>query len=337
MQKFFAALVGLLLLTSSGRAQTAPVADSTRPKTYTYTEKMPVFPVLAPGDSAVPSNQRFLQFLQDSLRVLPQLARDGIRGRASFSFTINAQGRTENIKLVKGLRADADAEVLRSAHRLDRIQWQPGTQNGRPVSVSFTVPISFNINSKRSDQPLGDSLDTGPYQRQMAFPLSSWDSKRFQAPKGKGMIYGSCLQRLGGTSSFGSGEYVRLVNLTTHKSVSFSVKPPMKSRRENAFFYALPAGRYALHLYVYPDKIWGGFHMYFENLRKPIAPSSTEPLRQTRYQFTVENDKVHYVGTWNLANENQPEFLDEKFQLDPAIQAYFPQFNFKEAVMSLPH
>ena len=90
MQKFFAALVGLLLLTLPSRAQTAPVADSTRPKTYTYTEKMPVFPVLAPGDSAVPSNQRFLQFLQDSLRVLPQLARDGIRGRASFSFTINA-------------------------------------------------------------------------------------------------------------------------------------------------------------------------------------------------------------------------------------------------------
>ena len=77
------------------------------------------------------------------------------------------------------------------------------------------------------------------------------------------MIYGSCLQRLGSTSSFGSGEYVRLVNLTTHKSVSFSVKPPMKSRRDNAFSYALPAGRYALHLYVYPDKIWGGLPHVF--------------------------------------------------------------------------
>ena len=90
---------------------------------------------------------------------------------------------------------------------------------------------------------------------------------------------------------------MRLVNLTTRKSVSFSVKPPMKSRRENAFFYALPAGRYALHLYVYPNKIWGGFHMYFENLRKPVAPSSTEPLCHTRYQFTVANGKVHHVGT----------------------------------------
>ena len=337
MQKFFAALVGLLLLTLPSRAQTAPAADSIQPKTYTYIEKMPVFPVLAPGDSAVPSNQRFMRFLNADVHFPPRALRDRISGRVFFSFAVNAQGRVQDIKLMKGLRDDVDAEVLRNAHRLDVIQWEPGTQNGRPVTVSFTVPISFNINGKRSDQPLGDSLDTGPYQRQMAFPLSSWDSKRFQAPKGKGMIYGSCLQRLGGTSSFGSGEYVRLVNLTTHKSVSFSVKPPMKSRRENAFFYALPAGRYALHLYVYPDKIWGGLHMYFENLRKPVAPSSTEPLRHTRYQFTVANGKVHYVGTWNLANENQPEFLDEKYQLDPAIQAYFPQFNFKEAVMSLPH
>lgn len=338
MHRFSTGLLGVLLafLTSRTLAQSRAPADTAGRKPYTYTEKLPVFPVLAPADSAVPTNQRFIRFLEADLHFPPRALRDGVSGKVYFSFGINAQGRAQGIKIVRGLRADVDAEVLRNAHRLDAIQWEPGTQNGRPVTVLMTVPLSFNIKGQTPDQPLGDSLDTGPYQRQLAFPLAGWDSQRWPAPKGKGLIYGSCLQRLGGASSLGAGEYVRLVNLTTHKSVSFIVKPIMKSRRENAFFYALPAGRYALHLYAYPDKIWGPYRMHFENLRKPATPSPTAPLRRTRYQFTVENGKVHYVGTWNLTNENEPAFLDEKYLIDPAIQAAFPQFNFKEAAVSLP-
>ncbi|GAA3970353.1 energy transducer TonB [Hymenobacter antarcticus] len=317
-------------------AQTPTPPDTAAPKHYTYTEKMPVFPVLAPGDSAFSPNQRFIRFINADVHYPSKALRDGVTGRVYFSFSVNAQGRVQDIKVVKGVRADIDAEVLRNAHRLDAIQWEPGTQNGRPVTVSFTAPMNFSINNGRAGQAPGDSLDTAPFQHRMAFALPAWDSKRWPVPKGKGMIYGSCLQRFAGTGSLGSGGFVQLVNLTTRKLISFSVKPPMKSRRENSFFYALPAGRYALHVYAYPDKVWGPYRMYFENLRKPVAPAPNEPLSETRYQFTVESGKVHYVGTWNLANENKPEFMDEKYQIDPAIQAYFPQFNFKEAVMSLP-
>ena len=118
----------------------------------------------------------FIRFVQDSLRPLPALVRDGVAGRVSFSFTVNAQGRTENIKLVQTLRADAD--VLRNAHRLDPIQWQPGTQNGRPVSVSFTLPISFN---RPSQSALTDSLD-GPASRKGALPLRTWGTDRRTFP-----------------------------------------------------------------------------------------------------------------------------------------------------------
>ncbi len=327
----------LLLLSRVGYGQiTALPSDSARLPKYTYVEKMPVFPGGKPGETGAEARGRFIRFVQDSLRVLPALARDGVAGRVSFSFTVNAQGRTENIRLVQKLRADADAEVLRNAHRLDRVQWEPGTQNGRPVSVSFTLPISFNIASKQPQEIVGDSLDTGRYDRKLAPARPSWESKRWPVPKGQGMIYGSCLQRRGDANSLGTGEYVRLVNLTTHKLVSIGVKPPMKSQRENGFFYALPAGRYALHIYAYPDNIWGPYGMHFESLRKLMVPSPTEPLRHTRYQFVVESGKVHYVGTWNLANENQPAFLNEKFLIDPVLQATFPQFDFKEAVMSLP-
>ena len=332
MQKFFAALVGLLLLTLPSRAQTAPVADSTRPKTYTYTEKMPVFPVLAPGDSAVPSNQRFLQFLRDSLRVLPQLARDGVRGRASFSFTINAQGRTENIKLVKGLRADADAEVLRSAHRLDRIQWQPGTQNGRPVSVSFTVPISFNLPAKPA---LPDSLQTSAYNTGTV-PVQAWGTNWRIFPSNQGVVYGSCIQRLGFESS-SFRQYVRLANLTTGKPVVIEVKPARHSRKQNAFCFALPPGQYALYKYEFTASKWYGGQLHEENLRKAPSPKAADGrLSATRYLFTVAAGQLHYLGTWNLEQENAPVFLNEKAQLDAQLLPLFKNISFDAAMVALP-
>ena len=94
----------LSLLTDGVQAQTAaPATDTTRPKHYTYSERMPVFPVLAPGDNAVPSNQRFMRFLNADVHFPARALRDGISGRVYFSFAVNAQGRVQDIKLVKGL------------------------------------------------------------------------------------------------------------------------------------------------------------------------------------------------------------------------------------------
>lgn len=154
MPHFFTSLLLWLLLAISSRvlAQTLPLPDSTRAKTYTYIEKMPVFPVLAPGDSSVPSNQRFMRFLNADVHFPARALHDGVSGKVHFSFEVNGQGRAQNIKMVKGLRDDVDAEVLRNAHRIDAIQWQPGTQNGRPVTVSFTVPMSFNIDTKQPQE-----------------------------------------------------------------------------------------------------------------------------------------------------------------------------------------
>ena len=94
----------LSLLTGSAQAQTAaPATDTTRLKHDTYSERMPVFPVLAPGDNAVPSNQRFMRFLNADVHFPARALRDGISGRVYFSFAVNAQGRVQDIKLVKGL------------------------------------------------------------------------------------------------------------------------------------------------------------------------------------------------------------------------------------------
>ncbi|MBF9237849.1 energy transducer TonB [Hymenobacter sp. BT683] len=296
---------------------------------------MPIFPGGKPGESFQEASQRFIHFLTDSLTFPPKAIRDGVQGKVLFSFKVNAQGRTSDIKLVQGLRADVDAAVLQNAHRMDRIQWVPGMQNHKPVSVAYTVPISFNVHTNGRETLAGDSLDRGPYQK-LVLPLMEWNSDRRQIPAGKGLIYGSCIQRLGGNSSLGLGEYVRLVNVSTGKAFRIMVKPAMKSRRENAFCYALPAGRYALFIYEFPDAKWGPYQLHLENIRKSTPAQDASSLQATRFQFVVEAGKLHYVGTWNLANENQPVFLDEKTILDTRIQASYESVKFGEAKLAVP-
>ena len=261
---------------------------------------------------------------------------DGVWGRASFSFSVDAQGRSVDIKVVKGLRDDVDAAILRNAHRLDAIQWQPGTQDGRPVKVSFTIPLSFNMpsNAKQPNRAVGDSLDVAASNKG-GLPLPAWGPDHRIFPRERGVVYGSCIQRLG-LESGGFGQSVRLVNLSTGKPVVIEVKPPFRSRKQNAFCYALPPGRYALHKYVYTASKWYGGEIHEENVRKAAGSVADGRLNATRYLFTVEPGKLHYLGTWNLEQENAPVFHNRKAQIDAQLTPIFKYLNFTDALVAVP-
>ncbi len=329
-------LLCFLLLSGWGHGQALPAADTVGKNTYTYTETMPVFPGRSPADSTRSWNQRIGNFLEDSLRTIPKVLRNGVTGKVFFAFTVDVQGRTTDIHLVKGLRADLDAVVLRNAQRLKQVQWRPGTQNGRPVRVSFTVPVSFNAGSQAPAVPgqlWADSLDGPAFRQNRGLPLNSWGSDRRILPPDRSIIYGSCIQRLG-FSSGGFGQYVRLENLSTGKGVSFEVKPPMRTRPQNAFCYVLLPGRYALHTYFFTVSKWYGGEQHQEELRK--ANLVGQALRATRYVFTVAPGQVYYVGSWDLHQENQPVFRNEKAALDAQLAPIFTHLDFSQSAVALP-
>lgn len=318
-----------LVLRLAGQAygQAAPMADTIRPKHYTYTETMPVFPAQEQSDSARTPMQRVMHYLNKDLHFPLQALRDGVQGKVFFSFVVDAGGRASHIKLVQDLREDVDAEVLRVAHRLDSIRWRPATQNGRPVQVAFTVPITFSVQSgpARAGGPGADSLDLPRFHR-VRMPVSMW-SLRHPVPAKQGIIYGSCVPRPSGGSG-GRGQYVRVVNLTTGEVFRLPVKPAFHLQREDAFYYALPSGRYALSEYEYDQPA--------ERLARPLAvPGAT--VAATRYVFQVEAGQLHYVGTWNLAKANEPLFLDEKATLDAVLQPQSKALHFEDARRAIPH
>ena len=105
-------------------------------KVYTYVEQMPTLPG-GGGNSAI------VAAIQKASKYPPLALRNQVEGRIFVSFTVNAQGDVSDVKVVKGLGSGLDEETIRAVKTLPK--FIPGKQNGRAVSVSFTVPITFKI------------------------------------------------------------------------------------------------------------------------------------------------------------------------------------------------
>ena len=109
-------------------ADNKPVNES---KLYTYVEQMPMLPNGGGNAAIVESIQRSI--------VYPVGV--SASGRVFVSFTVNQAGGVQDIKVVKSLAPAFDQAVVAAVEKLPN--FIPGKQGGKPVNVSFTVPIMF--------------------------------------------------------------------------------------------------------------------------------------------------------------------------------------------------
>jgi len=71
-------------------------------------------------------------------------AEKGAEGRALVQFCILPDGSIGEVELLRGIDPDLDAELLRVVESCD-VKWAPGTQDGKPVKVAFTLPVVFRL------------------------------------------------------------------------------------------------------------------------------------------------------------------------------------------------
>ena len=73
----------------------------------------------------------------------PRDAQDaGITGKVVLKFVINEDGKVSDVAVMKGVSPSIDAEAKRLMEQMP--PWKPGTSNGKPVKVYFTMPINFS-------------------------------------------------------------------------------------------------------------------------------------------------------------------------------------------------
>lgn len=103
-------------------------------KIFTSVEQVPEFPG---------GMEAFGKYLGKNIHY-PAVAREnGTQGRVIVSFVCERDGSLTDIHVVRGIGDGCDEEAVRVLKSSPR--WKPGIQNGKPVRVSYSVPIAFTL------------------------------------------------------------------------------------------------------------------------------------------------------------------------------------------------
>ncbi|HLO69251.1 MAG TPA: TonB family protein [Flavipsychrobacter sp.] len=105
---------------------------STEPnKILTYSEVLPSF------------NGDLIAYLQKNLQYPSFAKENNIEGRVTVQFVVNEDGSIGNAIIKKGIGGGCNEEAIRVVMNMPK--WKPGMQNGRPVKVYYTLPITFML------------------------------------------------------------------------------------------------------------------------------------------------------------------------------------------------
>ena len=77
----------------------------------------------------------------------------GIQGRVMVEFIIDKDGKVTNVRVVKGVSDELDAEAVKVISASPK--WKPGRVKGEKVRTSITVPVEFKLEKKTSKGNLG--------------------------------------------------------------------------------------------------------------------------------------------------------------------------------------
>ena len=103
---------------------------ATDDKVYEVCEQMPIF---EGGDAAL------LKYLRENLKYPDKTKDRGVQGRLVIGFIVEKDGSLTDVKVLRPVDIDLDAEVLRVIKGMPK--WIPGRQNGKRVRVRYLLPI----------------------------------------------------------------------------------------------------------------------------------------------------------------------------------------------------
>ncbi len=137
----FTSIILLILGFSNAHAQTCRVAaglSSDGMQTfkevfeYDFVEVKPSFPG---------GNEAFLDYINKNRQYPADAYAQGIEGRVTCSFVVNADGNISNIRVIKGCHKSLNIEAMRLLAEMP--SWQPGRHSTHcvPVRVVHSIPF----------------------------------------------------------------------------------------------------------------------------------------------------------------------------------------------------
>ena len=98
---------------------------------FTYVQQMPV------------AGYDLDAFLSNNIHYPDSARFKNISGRVIMQFVVNEDGSISDINVLRGIGGGCDEEAARVIRLMP--PWKPGKQEGKPVRVLFTKPITFTL------------------------------------------------------------------------------------------------------------------------------------------------------------------------------------------------
>jgi len=108
--------------------------DVQQQEIFMVVEQMPAFPG---GMGAL------MTYLATHIKYPPLAKESGIQGRVFINFVVEPDGSIDHVKILRGIGGGCDEEAVRVVKSMPK--WIPGKQRGKPVRVSFNLPVKFTL------------------------------------------------------------------------------------------------------------------------------------------------------------------------------------------------
>jgi TonB family protein len=138
---------------NEGKAEEIKLTLGPDNKVYDFVAEKPVFPG---GDEAL------FEYLGYNIKYPEEARKNKIEGRVIVKFVVMKDGSIAEATVVRGIGSSCDEEALRVMKNMPK--WKPGKNNGDPVNVTYTLPISFRLenSSSKNGTSIGEiKLNTG--------------------------------------------------------------------------------------------------------------------------------------------------------------------------------
>lgn len=114
--------------------QEKPREEKKKEEVFSHVEQMPKFPG---GDAEL------YKFINNNLNYPAMAIENNVQGRVVVQFVVTKDGSIGNVKVVRSVDRDLDNEAIRVCKKLPK--FIPGKQNGQPVNVWYTLPVTFKL------------------------------------------------------------------------------------------------------------------------------------------------------------------------------------------------
>ena len=132
--RLLATLSVLAILFTVNTTATAQNKKTSNDKVFEKVEDMPEFPG---------GEQAMMDFVAKNVQYPKEAMEKGISGRVMVGFIVEKDGSISETEVVKGIGGGCDEEAVRVVKAMPK--WKPGKEKGKPVRVSYMMPITFRL------------------------------------------------------------------------------------------------------------------------------------------------------------------------------------------------